>query len=434
MNYTQCLEYLYAKLPMFSRTGPAALKMDLSNTLAICKVLENPEKKFKCIHIAGTNGKGSVSHMLASIFQSSGYKTGLYTSPHLTDFRERIRINGQMIPENRVVSFTASMIPVIESISPSFFELTVGLAFQYFAEENVEIAIIETGLGGRLDSTNIITPELSIITNIGFDHVALLGNTLPQIAYEKAGIIKEGIPALIGEKSMETEPVFRLKAQNMQSDLYFADDMVTMKAAEQEIDRLVVDLTDNTLGKTLRLQTDLAGLYQKENIKTVYAAVQLLKKSGWNIPDQGLKQGLEQVIKISGLHGRWELLHKNPFIVADVAHNADGIKKLMAQISTTDHNNLYIILGLSADKDISAILQLLPKNAFYIYTQASIPRAMPCLDLKELADSFGLTGCITANVNQAIELSLKKAENHDLIIICGSVFIVGEIDRKKLDQ
>jgi dihydrofolate synthase/folylpolyglutamate synthase len=434
MDYTQCLEYLYAKLPMFSRTGPAALKMDLSNTLAICKVLENPEKKFKCIHIAGTNGKGSVSHMLASIFQSSGYKTGLYTSPHLTDFRERIRINGQMIPEKRVVSFTESMIPVIESISPSFFELTVGMAFQYFTEERVEIAIIETGLGGRLDSTNVVTPELSIITNIGFDHVALLGNTLPLIANEKAGIIKEGIPALIGEKSIDTAAVFQLKAKNMQADLYFADDMVTIKAAEQEIEKLVVELTDNTLQKTLRLQTDLAGVYQKENIKTVYAAIQLLKKSGWNIPDLSLKQGLQQVIKLTGLHGRWELLHKNPFIVADVAHNADGIKKLMVQISTTAYNKLFIILGLSADKDTAAILQLFPKNAFYFYTQASIPRAMSCQDLKELADSFGLTGCIAAHVNQAIELSLEKAEKNDLIVICGSVFIVGEIDRKKLSQ
>lgn len=434
MDYTQCLEYLYAKLPMFSRTGPAALKMDLSNTLAICKVLENPEKKFKCIHIAGTNGKGSVSHMLASIFQSSGYKTGLYTSPHLTDFRERIRINGQMIPEKRVVSFTESMIPVIESISPSFFELTVGMAFQYFAEERVDIAIIETGLGGRLDSTNVVTPELSIITNIGFDHVALLGNTLPLIANEKAGIIKEGIPALIGEKSIDTEAVFRLKAKNMQADLYFADDMVTVTTAEQAIDRLVVELTDNILQKTLRLQTDLAGVYQKENIKTVYAAIQLLKKSGWDISDDELKQGLNQVIRLSGLHGRWELLHKNPFIVADVAHNADGIKKLMVQISNTAYNKLFIILGLSADKDTAAILQLLPKNAFYFYTQASIPRAMSCQDLKELADSFGLTGCITAHVNQAIELSLEKAEKHDLIVICGSVFIVGEIDRKKLSQ
>jgi dihydrofolate synthase/folylpolyglutamate synthase len=372
--------------------------------------------------------------MLASIFQASGYKTGLYTSPHLTDFRERIRINGQMIPENRIVSFTESMIPVIESISPSFFELTVGMAFQYFAEENVEIAIIETGLGGRLDSTNVVTPELSIITNIGFDHVALLGNTLPLIANEKAGIIKEGIPALIGEKSMDTEAVFRLKAKNMQADLYFADDMATIKAAEQEIDRLVVELTDNTLEKTLRLQTDLAGVYQKENIKTVYAAIQLLKKSGWNIPDQSLKQGLQQVIRLTGLHGRWELLHKNPFIVADVAHNADGIKKLMVQISTTAYNKLFIILGLSADKDTAAILQLLPKNAFYFYTQASIPRAMSCQDLKELADSFGLTGYIAAHVNLAIELSLEKAEKHDLIVICGSVFIVGEIDRKRLSQ
>jgi dihydrofolate synthase/folylpolyglutamate synthase len=220
----------------------------------------------------------------------------------------------------------------------------------------------------------------------------------------------------------------------MQSDLYFADDMITLKTTEQEIDRLVVELTDNNLRKTLRLQTDLAGVYQKENIKTVYAAVQLLKKSGWKIPDLGLKQGLEQVIKLSGLHGRWELLHKNPFIVADVAHNAEGINKLMAQISTTNHNNLYIILGLSADKDSSAILRLLPKNAFYIYTQASIPRALPFQNLKEQADSFGLTGCIATHVNEAIELSLEKAEKDDLIVICGSIFIVGEIDRKKLSQ
>lgn len=434
MNYTECLDYLYAKLPMFSRSGPAALKMDLSNTISICNALNNPEKKFRCIHVAGTNGKGSVSHMIAAVCQASGFKTGLYTSPHLVDFRERIRINGQMIPEKRVIAFTESMIPLIDTIAPSFFELTVGLAFQYFAEHEVDIAVIETGLGGRLDSTNVVTPLLSIITTIGFDHVALLGNTLEKIAFEKAGILKSGVPALIGEKAAATEAVFRSVAAKKQTDLYFAENLAKISTFNQEIDKLEVEIEDLRSLKKVRLQTDLAGIYQKENLRTVYAAFQILREKGLLITEDAMASGLNQVIQLTGLHGRWELLQKKPNIVADVAHNPDGIKKLISQLSSVKHNNLYIILGMSADKDVETILTMLPASAQYLFTQASIPRAMNMLDLKNLAESHGLKGSIAANVNEAIDTFKQKASDEDLILICGSVFIVGEIDRTKISQ
>jgi dihydrofolate synthase/folylpolyglutamate synthase len=419
---------------MFSRTGAAALKMDLSNTIRICELLRNPQHQFKSIHIAGTNGKGSVSHMLAAILQSAGYKTGLYTSPHLTDFRERIKINGQMIPEERVIEFTASMIPDIETIEPSFFELTVGMAFDYFATEKVDVAVIETGLGGRLDSTNVITPELSIITTIGFDHTALLGNTLELIAAEKAGIIKHGIPALIGQKKSETENVFRAKADAMQAELYFADELFTLTAASQELDRIGVVLYDRLNNKEITLYSDLAGAYQRENIKTVMAAISLLKKRGWSIEENAISNGLQRVIPLSGLHGRWELLHRNPRIIADVAHNPDGILQLSQQLATINHNRLFIILGVSADKDVATILKLLPANVIYLFTQASIPRAMPGSELKELAAAAGYEGTLANNVNDAINWCIEHSEKDDLIVICGSVFIVGEINRQLLGQ
>ncbi len=434
MDYPQCLEYLYTKLPMFSRTGAAALKMDLSNTIRICELLNNPQHQFRSIHIAGTNGKGSVSHMLAAILQSEGYKTGLYTSPHLTDFRERIKINGEMIPESRVIAFTESMIPAIETIQPSFFELTVGMAFDYFAAEKIDVAIIETGLGGRLDSTNVITPELSIITTIGFDHTALLGNTLEQIAAEKAGIIKQGIPALIGQKKQETENVFRAKADSMHAELHFADDLFKLNAACLELDRIKVVLFDQMKDKEITLYSDLAGAYQKENIKTVMAAISLLKQRGWTIQENAISNGLQRVIPLSGLHGRWELLQRNPRIIADVAHNPDGMLQLSQQLATINHNRLFIILGVSADKDVATILKLLPANATFVFTQAAIPRAMPGSELKKLAASAGFQGTLSKNVNEAIKCCIENADEDDLILVCGSVFIVGEIDRHMFNQ
>ena len=434
MDYPQCLEYLYTKLPMFSRTGAAALKMDLSNTIRICETLKNPQQQFKSIHIAGTNGKGSVSHMLAAILQTAGFKTGLYTSPHLKDFRERIKINGEMIPEARVIAFTESMIPAIEAIHPSFFELTVGMAFDYFATEKVDVAVIETGLGGRLDSTNVIIPELSIITTIGFDHTALLGNTLEQIAGEKAGIIKHGVPALIGEKKHETEVVFRSKAASLNTTVYFADEMFKVIAVTQDPESIGVTLFDIKNKKEVTLYSDLAGIYQKENIKTVFAAIRLLKQNGWSISDEAINSGLRQVIPLSGLLGRWELLHKHPYVIADVAHNPDGISQLTLQISGISYQRLFIILGVSGDKDVSSILKLLPANAYYVFTQAAIPRAMPGHELFELAATAGFKGQLADNVNDAIKWCLENAMQDDLIVVCGSVFIVGEIDRSQFIQ
>jgi dihydrofolate synthase/folylpolyglutamate synthase len=408
--------------------------MDLSNTIRICEILKNPQHQFKSIHIAGTNGKGSVSHMLAAVFQSAGYKTGLYTSPHLTDFRERIKINGQMIPQEKVVEFTISMMPVVEEIQPSFFELTVGMAFDYFATEKVDVAIIETGLGGRLDSTNVITPDLSIITTIGFDHTALLGNTLEQIASEKAGIIKRGIPALIGEKKKETEEVFLSKAKSMHAELHFADDLFNLIAVTQELDRLSVTLCDNQTKKEIQLYSDLTGIYQKENIKTAFSAICLLKKRGWSISNEAIINGLQQVIPLSGLHGRWELLRRYPHVIADVAHNPDGMLQLSRQIASTSHNHLFIIIGVSSDKDVAAILKFLPSNATYVFTQASIPRAMPGSELKKLAETAGFRGNLANNVNDGLQWCLENATKDDLILVCGSVFIVGEIDRRQFRQ
>jgi dihydrofolate synthase/folylpolyglutamate synthase len=434
MDYSACLDYLYNHLPMFSRTGPAALKMDLSNTLAICEALGNPQNKFKSIHIAGTNGKGSVSHMLASVFQACGFKTGLYTSPHLTDFRERIKVNGCMIAEENVVAFTEAMIPLIEKISPSFFELTVGMAFQHFAEENVDIAIIETGLGGRLDSTNIINPELSIITNIGFDHVALLGATLEKIASEKAGIIKAGIPVVIGEQKPETAHVFRKKAEMMNTDIHFADHLIDVISLHQDLDKIVVALLINPTSQIIEITSDLAGIYQRENIKTVAAAITILRQRGWNLQDTAIQEGMSQVIQSTGLHGRWELLNSRPAVIADVAHNPDGIAKLLQQIEATKHQKLMLILGMSNDKDVTGILQLLPSNAYYCFTQASIPRAMHCSDLSNLAQQFGLKGRPFNNVNDALSHCMNYAKEEDLIVVCGSVFVVGEIDKSRFLQ
>jgi dihydrofolate synthase/folylpolyglutamate synthase len=434
MDYSACLDYLYNHLPMFSRTGPAALKMDLSNTLAICETLGNPQNCFKSIHIAGTNGKGSVSHMLASVFQACGYKTGLYTSPHLTDFRERIKINGGMIAQKNVVSFTEAMIPLIEKISPSFFELTVGMAFQHFAEEKVDIAIIETGLGGRLDSTNIINPELSIITNIGFDHVALLGDTLDKIASEKAGIIKAGIPVVIGEQKPETAHVFRDKAKMMNADIYFADDLMDVSRLQQDMTKIVVSLRNRSTNKMIEFTCDLAGIYQRENIKTVAAALEILRKNGWNLQDTSIQEGMAHVIQSTGFHGRWELLTNKPAVIADVAHNPDGIAKLLQQIATTKHKQLMIILGVSNDKDVTGILQRLPSNAYYCFTQASIPRAMPCAELAQLAVQLDLKGNQFNNVNDALNHCMNHADEDDLIVVCGSVFVVGEIDKSRFLQ
>ena len=431
MNYDECISFLYTKLPMFSRIGPAALKNNLNNTLEICNFLNKPQTKFKTIHVAGTNGKGSVSHMIASIFQSAGFKTGLYTSPHLIDFRERIRINGEMIGKEAVISLTEIITPLIQDIEPSFFEVTVGMAFDYFSSENVDIAVIETGLGGRLDSTNVIYPEISIITNIGLDHTHILGNTIEQIAGEKAGIIKHDRPIVIGKATPTTRKIFSDKASETKSEIYFAEDLYQSEAKFISPEIISVQLTNKFNKDIKNFEADLPGIYQQENIATVLTAVEILKQGGWNLNEDAIKEGIRFTKKNTGLLGRWDLISSKPLIIADVAHNIDGINKLLDQIKMSTFESLHLILGLSADKDIDGLLKLLPDSAKYYFTQANIPRALNAATLKELANNHNLNGDTYTNVNDAITIALSNATPNDLIIICGSIFVVGEIDRQK---
>lgn len=432
MNYAETLDYLFAQLPMFSRIGAAAYKADLDNTIALCEALDHPERGFKSIHIAGTNGKGSSSHMLASILQEAGYKTGLYTSPHLQDFRERIRINGQMISEQFVIDFTERMRDITERIAPSFFELTVAMAFTWFREEQVDIAVIETGLGGRLDSTNVIHPELSIITNIGFDHMNLLGNSLQAIANEKAGVIKSNTPVVIGQFQPETLPIFEAKAQQEQAPFYLATNHYQLLSSELRGNQRAIELLRVSQGKPLEYLLDLPGVYQQHNVITVRTAIDRLVERGWNIPEQAIRQGLQRVKSNTGFAGRWDILRTQPTVIADVAHNEDGIRALVQQVETeSTTGQLHIVLGMVADKAINNVLQLLPTRASYYFTRASIPRALPEDELQAQAHQLGKTGSTYANVNLAVDAALEVASIDDLIIICGSVFLVGELDRKR---
>ena len=427
MDYNQTLDYLYTRLPMFSRIGAAAYKKDLHNTIALCDAIGNPETKFRSVHIAGTNGKGSVSHMLAAIFQTAGYKTGLYTSPHLKDFRERIKINGEMIPKEEVVEFTERIQAQIDAIEPSFFEVTVAMAYDYFAREKVDIAIIETGLGGRLDSTNIITPEVSVITNIGWDHMNLLGDTLEKIAGEKAGIIKPGVPAVIGETLPETLPVFEQTARVKNSPLYLANER--RKVYSREWKNHLLEVTIAAEGKeTHQTYTlDLAGVYQVKNLLTVLETIDRLREKGWVLKEEAISDGLRNSKKLSGLHGRWEVIHTDPLLILDVAHNVDGIQQLLEQVKLTPHDQLHVILGMVKDKDVEKVLAILPQKANYYFSQAGIQRAMDASDLQQLAANFKLDGNTFSSVNTAIYAASLKAKKQDLIVVCGSIFLVGEV-------
>ncbi|MEP7258677.1 MAG: folylpolyglutamate synthase/dihydrofolate synthase family protein [Flavitalea sp.] len=429
MTYQETLDYLFTRLPMFSRIGAAAIKADLHNTHEICGYIGNPQTKFKTIHIAGTNGKGSVSHMLASILQICGYKTGLYTSPHLKDFRERIRIDGRMIDEKFVTSFTEKVKPLIEDINPSFFEITVGMAFDYFASERIDIAVIETGLGGRLDSTNVIIPELSIITNIGMDHMNLLGNTLELIAGEKAGIIKKGVPAIIGESSFVTDEVFKETARQKNAPLVFADKLrfaADWKHSEGYLEAVISRHVDS--GERINYKLDLPGYYQLKNLVTVLEAVSQLRNQGWHLLSENVYAALSRVKKLTGFHGRWEIIRHHPDIILDVAHNEEGIRQVIAQLELSEYHKLHIVIGMVKDKEVETILQLLPKEAAYYFTRAQIPRALPEDQLKKLAEQSGLRGEKYAEVNMAIQAALHMASPKDLILVCGSVFIVGEVN------
>jgi dihydrofolate synthase/folylpolyglutamate synthase len=424
---------------MFSRIGAAAIKPNLDNTIAICKFLGHPEKKIKTIHIAGTNGKGSTSHMLASIFQEAGYKTGLYTSPHLYDFRERIKVNGQMCSQDFVIDFTNKIKPCIEEIEPSFFEITVGMAFDYFVQEKVDIAIIETGLGGRLDSTNVIYPALSIITNIGFDHMALLGNTLEAIASEKAGIIKNETPVVIGALDPATKKVFEDKASKENAPLYFAEDFIEFKSFQNnwqnalfEFNQPLIHLLDAPLfPKNFTITCDLAAKYQAKNLKAVLVAAQLLSTMGWKLTANKIMKALSQVKVNNGLMGRWECIQNNPRVILDVAHNEHGIHALLEQLASLHYQQLHIITGMVKDKDVQAVLQLLPKNALYYFTQSHIQRALPVDELAAQAKAIGLNGTSFEDVNIAIKAAKKNANQQDLILVIGSVFLVAEVDRNQ---
>ncbi|MBX2960280.1 MAG: bifunctional folylpolyglutamate synthase/dihydrofolate synthase [Flavobacteriales bacterium] len=403
MNYQQTLDYLFSQLPMFQRVGASAYKADLNNTIELCKLLHHPEKNFKSIHIAGTNGKGSTSHMLASILQEAGYKVGLYTSPHLKDFRERIKINGEMISEQEVVDFVIKHQSEFEQINLSFFEWTVGLAFDYFSKKQVDIAVIETGLGGRLDSTNVITPLVSVITNIGKDHTQFLGETLAKIASEKAGIIKENIPIIIGETQQETQQVFIDKALEKSAKIFFADKIITTN-----------------------YESDLKGIYQEKNKKTVLAAIQQLMINGFSIAEENIKNGLLNVVKNTGLLGRWQILSENPLTICDTGHNEAGIKEVLKQISLTKHNHLHFVFGAVNDKEIDSILSMLPKNATYYFCQAKIPRALDVNVLYTKAKEFELKGNPYDSVENAIKQAKANASANDFVFVGGSTFVVAE--------
>jgi len=427
MNYQETIDYLFAKLPMFSRIGAAAFKKDLVNIQKLCDFLNDPHKKFRSVHVAGTNGKGSVSHMLAAILQTAGYKTGLYTSPHLKDFRERIKIDGEMVSQEFIIDFTQRIKVISEKIEPSFFEITVAMAFEYFVEQQVDIAVIETGLGGRFDSTNIITPELSVITNIGWDHMNILGDSLEKIAFEKAGIIKQNVPVIIGDVLPETEKVFIDIAAERSAVISIAADVRQAINWYWRKHELIVEVARKPRTDHQVYHLDLPGIYQTKNLLTVLETCSLLQHKGWNIQEPDIRTGLQHAKKLTGLHGRWEVIHQQPLIILDVAHNEDGIKMLMEHAEVTDHDHLHIVLGVVKDKELEKILALFPRLADYYFTSADIPRALDAQILQEKAAALGLKGGIYEDVNNAIKAAVLKASKQDMILVCGSVFLVGEV-------
>ena len=426
-SYQQTVSYLYEQLPMFTRDGASAFKKDLTNTIKLCELLGNPHEKFKTIHIAGTNGKGSVSHMLAAVFQQAGYRTGLYTSPHLVDFRERIRIDGAPVAKDWVVDFVAKYKQQIEEIEPSFFEITVAMAFAAFAEQEVDIAIIETGMGGRLDSTNIITPMLSIITNIGYDHMDFLGNSLAEIAGEKAGIIKNGVPVVIGEQHPETERVFFEHSVHKQSVLYFAESMWDMVRTDSNLQYQSFKTIHRARREMHDMTTDLLGDYQAANIKTVLAAREVLISSGMaDLPLDITLSALSKVKKLTGLRGRWDVLQNEPLIIADVAHNAAGLTNALNQWNKIQAGRKHIVTGFVKDKDVNSALALFPKDNIYYFCNADIPRAMPASQLQQLAAAHGLDGNIYPSVADAIKAAKEALHKGDALLITGSVYVTGE--------
>lgn len=426
MNYQETIDFLFSQLPVYQRDGESAYKANLDNTLALDHYFKNPHTQYLTVHIAGTNGKGSVSHLLAAILQKAGYKTGLYTSPHLKDFRERIKVNGEMISENEVVGFVKKNIDILKQIKPSFFEMTVALAFDYFAKKNIDIAIVETGMGGRLDSTNIIQPMLSVITNIGFDHTAFLGKKLKDIAQEKAGIIKTNTPVIIGEWSSKTAPIFIKKAMQKNASIVFADRVRSIEKSNETPDYQYLTTYFNGEPEYLNLELDLLGDYQKKNILTVLTALDYLSKK-ISITTENIRDGLKNTTKITGLKGRWQKIAEKPKIICDTGHNVDGIAYVVQQLKKQSFENLHIVFGMVNDKEIEQVLEQMPKTANYYFTKANIPRAMGELELMRKAKKFGLNGSCYANVGLAIQKAKERAKPKDLIFIGGSTFVVAEV-------
>ncbi len=429
MNYEETIQWLFRQLPMYQRVGQAAYKADLSNTEALLRLLGQPQEKFKTIHIAGTNGKGSVSHIMASILQQAGYKTGLYTSPHLRDFRERIRINGEMIPREKVTEFINTHQADFERIKPSFFEMTVGMAYHHFAEEKVDFAVLETGMGGRLDSTNISNPILSIITHIDYDHTQFLGNTLEKIAAEKAGIIKEEVPVVIGRRQKETTPVFENAARTKHTRLIFAEDFVELKRIQTSHplekhydiwfkDKLYLE----------NINSPLLGNYQMENIATaVQGILEMNRSEKTQIDAETLREGLENTVKNTHLAGRWQIINKNPLTIADTGHNRDGLLAIRRQLQETDYRHLHFVLGMVSDKNHEEVLALLPPNATYYFCKADIPRGLNAEILKEKAFKTGLKGNSYPSVLHAFNSAVNNAGPNDLVFVGGSTFVVAEV-------
>jgi dihydrofolate synthase / folylpolyglutamate synthase len=451
MTFGETLDYLFSRLPMYFRVGAVAYKPDLTNTAKICNLLGNPQDSFRSIHVAGTNGKGSVSHMLASILQEKGLKTGLYTSPHLKDFRERIRVNGKMIPKRKVVEFVKKYRKEFEKIQPSFFEWTVGLAFDHFREEKIDIGVIEVGLGGRLDSTNIITPLLSVITNISYDHMQFLGDTLEKIASEKAGIIKPGVPVVIGETQEETKHVFIDKANETGSEILFADqafkatscNVIASDANLQNPASCIQHPASRKLSASAslcfinlhkkgksnfnRVESPLLGAYQLKNITTVAGTCEMLGKQGFSISEDKIRRGIKNVILNTHLAGRWQMVSHNPLTICDTGHNEAGIREVLAQFKATPHSHLHFVFGVVNDKQIDHILDLLPKDATYYFCKADIPRGLPQEELKNKSNAAGLKGESYPSVKKALKAAQKKAKPDDLVFVGGSTFVVAEV-------
>ena len=426
-TYSEVIDYLYARLPMFTRDGAAAINKGLGRTLAFCAHLGNPQDRFKSIHIAGTNGKGSSSHMLTSVLEVSGYKTGLYTSPHLLDFRERIRVHGEMVEQDFVVEFVNKHQAFIEEIAPSFFEVTVAMAFDYFAQQNVDIAVVEVGLGGRLDSTNIIHPLACLITNIGMDHMNMLGDTLEEIAGEKAGIIKSGTPVVVSEYNTVTAPVFEQKAREVDAPLCFADIIWTVRSMERSEQSLALVVDRLNSGQHLSVELDLLGSYQAKNLLGVLAVIDCLREKGYVMSQGHVLDGLRRVQQRTGLMGRWQLVSADPRIICDTGHNTDGVKEVVKNLSTTSYRHLHIVIGAMEDKDLSHMLPLLPQDATYYFCAPDMPRAMPAQELKKKAQGYGLKGRAYADIELALSASKANYTDGDLIFVGGSTFVVAEV-------